>query len=82
MLICTKYEGSRPCVLGQEVVLCFLLTNLCKNVTPGGNIWNQGHGLTKLGRGLPADVTYQYQRARPCGYRQGDIFMCSQYNPI
>ena len=54
----------------------------CKNVTPGGNIWNQGHGLTKLGRGLPADVTYQYQRARPCGYRQGDIFMCSQYNPI
>ena len=45
-------------------------------MTPGhGHFWPHGHYLSKLGRGLLGDSTYQISY----GFRQEDCFQCFPY---
>ena len=49
MMLHTKYHGSRPCVFGQDEVLCFLQISLCKTCDRQADpILAQGHNLRNL----------------------------------
>ena len=65
MMLCTKYQGSRPYGFRQEDFFhVFPNISLCKTCGhPGWVIFGtKGIILNKLGRGLLVDVTYQISR--------------------
>ena len=59
----------------KEVVSSFPFIIQCKIVTPGvGSILTQGPKLNNFGRGPLDDAITNYERSRPCSFRQEDFW--------
>ena len=60
-MLYTKCKNCRPSSFKEKEFKNFFLLFLCSNLWPlgRGQFWPQGHRMSKLGRGLQEDATYQ-----------------------
>ena len=77
MMLPTKYQDRCHMVSEKKFLHVFPMLAYVKYVTPRwGNFCPMGHDLSKLGRGLPGDVTYQISRLYAIWLHPRRFFSC------